>query len=174
MSFVPPTDRRGMVVLTKKECEALLSSTPIGRLGVIAAGEPIIFPVLFRFVDGTIVFRTAAGEKMDAVWIGASVSFEADGWNTAQRGGWSVIVRGRAETVHDPEETRKLEAIGLEDWVPRQQPTTWVRLHPTEVSGRRIPEQYERMSYWSRASARLQTNLSADSHWSLLAGSFHG
>jgi len=132
-----------MVVLNKEECEQRLSSTPIGRVGVIVAGEPMMFPVLFRFVDGAIVFRTAVGEKMDAVWIAAAVTFEVDAWDAVQRVGWSVIARSRAETVHDPMETRKLEELGLEDWVPRQQPTTWVRLRPTEISGRRIPEQRE-------------------------------
>jgi nitroimidazol reductase NimA-like FMN-containing flavoprotein (pyridoxamine 5'-phosphate oxidase superfamily) len=162
-----------MVVLTEKECEQLLSSTPIGRLGVIVAGEPMMFPVLFRFVDGTIVFRTASGAKMDAVWIGAAVTFEADAWDAPRRVGWSVIVRGRAETVHDPAETRKLEALGLEDWVPNRQPTTWVRLRLTELSGRRIPEKHDQPSYWSAASYRLQTNLSTDSRWSAFSGSFN-
>jgi nitroimidazol reductase NimA-like FMN-containing flavoprotein (pyridoxamine 5'-phosphate oxidase superfamily) len=135
-----------MVVLTKEECEQLLSSTPIGRLGVVVAGEPMMFPVLFRFLEGTIVFRTASGAKMDAVWIGAPVSFEADAWDAVQRVGWSVIVKGRAETVHDPTETQKLEALGLEEWVPPQQPTTWVRLRLAEISGRRIPEKDDQLS----------------------------
>lgn len=174
MSFGPPTDRRGMVVLTKRECELLLASTPIGRLGVIVAGDPLVFPILFRSVDGAIVFRTASGAKMDAVWIGAAVTFEADGWDAAKRVGWSVIVRGRAETVHDSAEVEKLEALGLEDWVPHQQPTTWVRLTPTEISGRRIPEKHDQLSYWSTASGRLQTNLYTDSHWSPLSGSLLG
>lgn len=174
MSFVPPTDRRGMVVLTRKECEQLLSSTPIGRLGVIVAGEPRMFPVLFRFIDGAIVFRTAVGEKMDAVWIGAAVTFEADAWDVAKRVGWSVIVRGRAETVHDLAETRKLDALGLEEWVPPQQPTTWVRLRLAEISGRRIPEKHDQLSYWLTASDRLQNNLSTGSPWSPLSGSLKG
>ena len=168
MSYLVPTDRRGMVVLTTEECERRLSSTPIGRFGVVVAGEPVMFPVLFRFVDGAIVFRTAAGEKMDAVWIGAAVTFEIDGWDPETKVGWSVIARGRADTVHDPKETRQFEALSLDDWVPRQQPTTWVRLRPTEVSGRRIPEQHEQLAYWSRASARLGTDVSKDPGWSLL------
>ena len=168
MTFSAPTDRRGMVVLKREECEQRLSSVSIGRLGVVVAGEPMIFPVLFRFVDGVIVFRTASGAKMDAVWIGAAVSFEADAWDAAKRVGWSVIVRGRAETVHDPQETGKFEALGLEDWIPRQQPTTWVRLRPTELSGRRIPEQHDQLAYWTRASARLDVDVTTDPNWSML------
>lgn len=168
MSFSVPTDRRGMVVLSREECERRLSSVPIGRLGVMVAGEPLMFPVLFRFVDGAIAFRTAAGEKMDAVWIGAAMTFEADAWDAATRVGWSVIARGRAETVHDPAETRKLEALGLEDWVPRQQPTTWVRLRPTEMSGRRVPETHEQLAYWSRVNARLGVDPLTEPRWSML------
>lgn len=138
MSDSPPRDRRGLIVMTLEECERMLEVSAIGRVGLRATGEPLILPVLFEFIHGTIVFRTAPGEKLDAVWQSAPAAFEIDSWDTPTRSGWSVLVRGRTEAVHDDEQIAELEALGLEEWVPSVQPTTWVRIHPTEITGRRI------------------------------------
>jgi uncharacterized protein len=138
MSESPPTDRRGLVVMTLEECELMLGMPSIGRIAVLAAGEPSIFPVLFAYANGTIVFRTAPGEKLDAIWQSAPAAFEIDGWDTPTRTGWSVLVKGRTEAIHDESDIAHLNALGLEEWVPSVQPSTWVRIHPVEISGRRI------------------------------------
>ena len=124
--------------MTLEECERMLETRSIGRIALLAAGEPLILPVLFQFVNGTIVFRTAPGEKLDAVWQSAPAAFEVDGWDTPSRTGWSVLIKGRTEAVHDEGDVAQLERLGLEDWVPSEQPTTWVRIHPVEITGRRI------------------------------------
>jgi len=120
------------------ECEELLSRALIGRISVLYAGEPLILPVLFSYTKGAIVFRTAPGEKLDMVWVNATAAFEIDDWDLSARTGWSVLVRGRAETVDDESEAAELERIGLASWVPDLRPTTWVRIRPTEITGRRI------------------------------------
>lgn len=124
--------------MSRAECEEMLSRVLIGRMGVLSAGEPLILPVLFAYAKGAVVFRTALGEKLDAVWVNASAAFEIDNWDVSTRTGWSVLVRGRTETVHDESEVAELESIGLASWVPAQQPTTWVRIRPMEITGRRI------------------------------------
>lgn len=138
MSESPPTDRRGLIVMTLEECERLLADRSIGRIALLAAGEPLILPVLFQYAGGTIVFRTAPGEKLDAVWQNAVAAFEIDSWATPTRTGWSVLVRGRTEAVHDDAQVAELESLGLEEWVPDSLPTTWVRIRPVEITGRRI------------------------------------
>jgi nitroimidazol reductase NimA-like FMN-containing flavoprotein (pyridoxamine 5'-phosphate oxidase superfamily) len=134
----PPRDHRGLIVMALEECERLLETRSIGRIALLAAGEPLILPVLFQFSKGAIVFRTAPGEKLDAAWQNAPAAFEVDSWDTPTRTGWSVLVRGRTEAVHDEEQIEELENLGLEDWVPSGQPTTWVRILPVEITGRRI------------------------------------
>ena len=138
MSDSSPRDRRGLIVMTLEECERMLEDRSIGRVAVLAAGDPLILPVLYQFVHGSIVFRTAPGEKLDAVWQNAPAAFEIDNWDTPTRTGWSVLVRGRTEAVHDEDQVAELEGLGLEEWVPELQPTTWVRIQPTEITGRRI------------------------------------
>lgn len=138
MSESPPTDRRGLIVMTLEECERLLVEGSIGRIALMTAGEPLILPVLYQYVHGTIVFRTAPGEKLDAAWQNAAAAFEIDDWHTPTRTGWSVLIRGRTEAVHDDAQVAELESLGLEEWVPDSQPTTWVRIRPVEITGRRI------------------------------------
>ena len=133
-----PRDHRGLIVMTLEECEQMLEIRSIGRIALLAAGEPLILPVLFQFVKGTIVFRTAPGEKLDAVWQNAPAAFEVDSWDTPTRTGWSVVLRGRTEAVHDEDQIAELESLGLEEWLPSVQPMTWVRIHPVEITGRRI------------------------------------
>ena len=124
--------------MTLEECERLLADRSIGRIALMSAGEPLILPLLFQYVRGTIVFRTAPGEKLDAVWQNAAAAFEIDDWDASNRTGWSVLVRGQTETVNDDAQIAELERLGLEDWVPDSQPTTWVRIRPVEITGRRI------------------------------------
>jgi nitroimidazol reductase NimA-like FMN-containing flavoprotein (pyridoxamine 5'-phosphate oxidase superfamily) len=124
--------------MNRTECEEMLSRALIGRMGVSYAGEPLILPVLFAYTKGAVVFRTAPGEKLDTVWVNASAAFEIDDWDLSTRKGWSVLVRGRTETVQDESEIAELESIGLASWVPDLQPTTWVRIRPMEITGRRI------------------------------------
>ena len=138
MSESPPTDRRGLVVLTLDECERLLAAGSIGRVSVVSAGEPLILPVLFKYSNRSIAFRTAPGEKLDAAWLNAPTAFEIDDWDTPTRTGWSVLVRGQAEAVEDETRIAELDSLGLEDWVPSEQPTGWVLIHPVEITGRRI------------------------------------
>jgi uncharacterized protein len=133
-----PRDRRGLIVMALDECKRMLEVRSIGRIGLLSAGEPLILPVLFQFVHGTIVFRTAPGEKLDAVWQNSPAAFEIDSWDIPTRTGWSVLVRGRTGTVDDEDQIAELESLGLEEWVPSVQPTTWVRIHPVEITGRRI------------------------------------
>ena len=61
------------------------------------------------------MFRTAPGEKLDAVWQNAPAAFEIDGWDTPTRTGWSVLVRGRTEAIHDETEIAELESSGTRE-----------------------------------------------------------
>lgn len=134
-------DRRGLRVLTRAECEDLLAQGKIGRIGLQVAGETLVLPVLYCFVEGTVAFRTAPGEKLDSAWVKAPASFEIDDWDLGQRTGWSVLVRGHFEEVSDPAEIDALEEVGLESWTPEVSHTTWVRITPTSITGRRIVPQ---------------------------------
>ena len=138
MTAASPTDRRGIEIMSSAECERRLTEGSIGRIALLVAGEPLIVPVVYRYDRGAVVFRTAAGEKLDAIAVNAPAAFEIDDWDPQRHTGWSVLVRGTAEPVYDEAEISQLDGLGVESWVPAVQPTIWVRLRPAEITGRVI------------------------------------
>jgi nitroimidazol reductase NimA-like FMN-containing flavoprotein (pyridoxamine 5'-phosphate oxidase superfamily) len=127
----------GLELLTDETCWSLLRRSELGRVGVNVAALPAIFPVNYAVIDGAILFRTAPGSKLRAASDGAVVAFEVDGYDRDDRSGWSVLVVGSSEVVHDLDVTGKVLAAGLEPWAGGRR-TDIVRITPGFVSGRRI------------------------------------
>lgn len=122
----------GLELLSEEDCFALLGTAEVGRVGITMGALPAIFPVNYRLVDGSIVFRTSPGSKLTSATDRAVVAFEVDDYETARRTGWSVLVVGRAEVVDEPDVARGVEPLADG---PRN---SIVRIEPTFVSGRRI------------------------------------
>jgi nitroimidazol reductase NimA-like FMN-containing flavoprotein (pyridoxamine 5'-phosphate oxidase superfamily) len=126
-----------LVLLDLAECEELLRTADLGRLGVLVDGKPEVFPVCHVFVDGAIAFPTGEGSKMHAALTWPYVGFEVDGIDDDGMTGWSVMVTGRAEEVADPVEQQRLAALRAVPW--RSDPSLrWIRIVPSEITGRRI------------------------------------
>lgn len=122
--------------LGEATCWDRLRQADLARIAVVSDGRPDIFPVNHAVTgDRRIVFRTATGMKLAAVEALGVVALEVDG--VSGRSGWSVVARGRARRVRDPEEVEGYERLGLEPWAPGSR-TIWVRLDPDSVTGRRI------------------------------------
>jgi len=124
-------------VLSVHDCWEYLHSASVGRLAVIApGGAPEIFPVNYLPEDGTVIFRTAPGTKVDAMAGGGVVALEADGLNVYGTIAWSVVLKGHPDIVD-------LEG---RDLGPGRDPSPWeegtkdvvVRITPTEITGRRF------------------------------------
>ncbi len=138
MSEPAPTDRHGLEVLSLAQSLALLRSRPIGRLAYLEAGQPNIVPVN-HLVDGShVVIRSLSGGKLDAAVVGEPVAFELDDHDPARGTGWSVIVRGRAELIDDPDDIARYE-VELDSWaIDDPSRGTWIRIIADEISGRRL------------------------------------
>ncbi|MFJ9566925.1 helix-turn-helix domain-containing protein [Streptomyces fuscichromogenes] len=119
------------------ECGALLGTHGIGRIAVAADSGPVVVPVNYTVVDGAIAFRTGTGTA-PSLAAGHQVAFEVDRIDDAMSAGWSVLVRGPARTVTDPDETRRLDALAYSaPWAGGDR-ALWVRVEPQTVTGRRI------------------------------------
>jgi uncharacterized protein len=129
------TDRDPISELDRDEAWKLLRGQAVGRLAVSVAGQSDIFPVNFHADDTSIVFRTAPGSKLLEVTINATVAFETDYYDTDEA--WSVVVKGTAHVLEKQAEIFAAEAIGLRSWIPTVK-SVFVRIVPTEVSGRRF------------------------------------
>ena len=132
-----PVDRAGIEVLSFTQCEQLLEQGIVGRVGMFVAGEPSILPVNYRYVRGSIVFRTALGDKSEAAAMERPVAFEIDHWDAALEKGWSVLVKGTAHEV-DADDPAAAAASTLRPWAQAVERDIWVRIVPNEITGRRL------------------------------------
>ena len=132
------TDRNGLRVLEVEDCMRLLEThvPRVGRVSVIDDGRPLILPVNYVYADGTIVFRTDPGAKLNAAVRHDVIAFEIDDIDATWHEGWSVIVIGTAEEVTDADEIHRLQQLPLRPWAGSS--AAYVRLMPKEISGRSL------------------------------------
>jgi nitroimidazol reductase NimA-like FMN-containing flavoprotein (pyridoxamine 5'-phosphate oxidase superfamily) len=126
----------GLEILDRQECESLLRTQQVGRVGV-CTGRAGVFPVLYALLDGDVVFRTAPGEKLIAAALQREVVFEIDSYDVQARSGWSVNVLGIAAEIEHGPDLARAEALGLDPWAGEVR-DRYVRIRAVEISGRRI------------------------------------
>ena len=133
----PADHERALRTLSAAECFGLLELGGIGRIGFAAADGIMMLPVNFAVTGKAIIFRTAP-DTLLAVYANGRVSFEVDHLDEALREGWSVLVHGRAHTVTDEHDVRRLEdRTHLEPWAGGAR-DVYVRIAPIRISGRCI------------------------------------
>jgi nitroimidazol reductase NimA-like FMN-containing flavoprotein (pyridoxamine 5'-phosphate oxidase superfamily) len=124
--------------LSRKECLELLQYHGfVGRLGFIDGGRPMVLPVNYLADDRSVVFSTHEGSVLGSLAAGVDVAFEVDDSRPLDHSGWSVLVRGTARAVTDPEEVEALRRGSLRSWAARA-PELWIRIEIAELSGRRL------------------------------------
>jgi nitroimidazol reductase NimA-like FMN-containing flavoprotein (pyridoxamine 5'-phosphate oxidase superfamily) len=129
--------RTGLEVLDRDACIALLGRSSLGRIAVVIGGRPLVFPVNFALDGDAVVFRSDAGTKVYAARNGP-VAFECDGIDGVYHTGWSVLVTGTAEEIVNEAELARLAGLPLGLWCPGPK-STWLRIQPRTLTGRRIP-----------------------------------
>jgi transcriptional regulator with XRE-family HTH domain len=139
---VPPTPRRSarppiITELKPAECRQLIAPGGVGRIAFGTASGPVVLPVNFALVAGTIVIRTAEGSMIEG-HADDRVAFEVDHLDEALGQGWSVLVRGSAHRVAHPAELHHVRRdTAIWPW-PGGERDVYVRIIPDRVTGRRI------------------------------------
>ncbi|MGX7680578.1 pyridoxamine 5'-phosphate oxidase family protein [Jatrophihabitans sp. DSM 45814] len=134
--------------LSPDECFGLVASTHVGRLVYIDELGPVALPFNYAAVGREIIFRVEAS-TMNHVMSQAALAFEVDHVDEEHGTGWSVLLRGSAaevpiervsELLHRAHgEVPKPWAAGIHN--------TWIRLSPETVTGRRLGEKHDDLSY---------------------------
>ena len=113
----------------------LLGSAGYGRLAVVIAGAPEIFPVNFVAKHPAIYLRTGEGTKLFGATVGHPVALEID--QVDSTGAWSVVAKGTPREVTAQDEADAVEVLGLEPWVPTVK-RHLIAIDVASVSGRRF------------------------------------
>lgn len=127
----------GADALDASTCWTLLRNAAVGRLAVITATGPDIFPVNFIVDHGTVVIRTNRGTKLAAAVGPAGVAFECDGDDPDAGEAWSVVIKGRIETRESTQEMIDGNALPLFPWHTAPKPFL-LRIVPHDLTGRRF------------------------------------
>jgi nitroimidazol reductase NimA-like FMN-containing flavoprotein (pyridoxamine 5'-phosphate oxidase superfamily) len=100
-----------MEPVSREEALGVLESQPVAHLGIAIEGVPYVTPMSYVMDGDRILFRTMAGEKLDGIRANPAVCIEAADYDP-KTGDWvSVIVRGTAKVVDDPDTSQKVVAL---------------------------------------------------------------
>jgi uncharacterized protein len=131
------TKRTWLMSLSDETCADRLAHSAVGRLGVVIAGKPEVFPVCYVYTDGCVVFPTNEGTKMHSALEWPWVAFEIDGAGADDSSVWSVMITGQAEEVTDPATIERVSA--MQTVVFRSHGSIrWIKITPLKVTGRQI------------------------------------
>ena len=118
--------------LSRDECLQLIAHHSVGRLAVAVPGRPPhVVPLNYILDVDVVVFRSDPGLKVEAARR-SPVSFQVDHFDPFSHSGWSVLIQGTALDA-EPGTVSHLE---LESWAGPK--TTWMRVVPERITGRRI------------------------------------
>jgi len=132
-----PAVRPTLDTLTEQRCRELIAAGGVGRVVFDEPRGPVALPVNFKMLGGDVVFRTASSSWLDVAVENTAISFEVDHIDDALGEGWSVLLRGEAHTVADPDERHVVEDLHVTPWAGGER-NVYVRLAPREITGRRI------------------------------------
>ena len=131
---------RDMIIeeLSQTECLRLLETHQVGRVAVVVDGQPAILPVNYRTDEGTVVFRTDAGTKLQGAPM-SLVAFEIDQIDEVSHEGWSVLLEGVGQDITDTVDTRsrELRDLPVSPWAPGDK-AYWIKVVPRRLSGRSL------------------------------------
>jgi nitroimidazol reductase NimA-like FMN-containing flavoprotein (pyridoxamine 5'-phosphate oxidase superfamily) len=131
-------DASGLEMLSELEALALLATVSLGRLVYSARALPFVVPVNFILDGSDIMMRTGRRSNLATHGPGNIVAFEVDDIAVSTGSGWTVVVTGRLQLVHDPVEIARLSALKLQSWAPAAS-DRYLQLRPELITGRRIP-----------------------------------
>jgi nitroimidazol reductase NimA-like FMN-containing flavoprotein (pyridoxamine 5'-phosphate oxidase superfamily) len=127
-----------VVELTRAECLDILGRHGFGRLAVVEEGQPAIFPINYVLDGDRVVFRSAAGSKLDHSSLDR-VAFEVDEFDDDLASACSVLVKGTAREITEAidAQSRRERDLAVSSWMPPGE-LHWVRIVPHEITGRQV------------------------------------
>jgi uncharacterized protein len=124
--------------IPEAECLDILGQHSLGRIAIVADGQPQIFPVNYAMSGRIIAIRTASGSKLSQA-PDSKVSFEIDEHDASAGVAWSVMVQGVAVDATEAFDDVSWTARAAAPWslAPGAKPHL-LAIEPTIITGRRF------------------------------------
>lgn len=110
----------------------------MGRVAWNAPDGPQLLPVNYALYAGEVVIRTSPSGVLGQLTSRCPVAFEIDEVDEGRRAGWSVLVRGVANQLRQPDDVARLWST---EWVvpwAGGSRTVFVAITPRTISGRTV------------------------------------
>jgi uncharacterized protein len=128
-------NRPPATVLAPEQCLELLGQESLGRVAITYRALPVVVPVHYSMLGGSVVFLTTKGSTLAGATKGSVVAFEVD--HSSDDGSrWSVLIQGISQHIVDPDELRAANQLALGSWLSECGADHFVRIHPDLVTGR--------------------------------------
>jgi uncharacterized protein len=128
----------GLIRLNRQECLSLLATASFARVGVNVDALPAILPVTIAVMDDAVVFRTIPGTKLAYAAAGAVLAVEADHYDPSLETGWSVLVRGVASELDDPDDVARARELLTASWIDGDAAEHFISVSCDLITGRRL------------------------------------
>ena len=128
-----------MEELSPDECLRLLARGTVGRIAITVDALPSILPVNYVMHDGAIVLRTVPGTDLNSATDRAIVAFLVDSYRQlGDAYGWSVLARGTATRITDPNDYLAAQRLPLRSWARDGDADEFVQIVPVMLTRRRV------------------------------------
>lgn len=124
--------------LGAQECLSHLATVTTGRVAGSMGALPVVFPVRFVLVGGSLVFSLPPGSPMWAAAHDHVIAFEADGGIDSEDQGWAVQVQGVCSELTSATSMHRYEDLPLPKWHTGGNADHLMLLHLERISGERI------------------------------------
>ncbi len=121
--------------LSEAECQDLLASQNLGRLSMTIRALPIVMPVNYSYLGGSVVLGMNDGPARRSITGDSVVALGVDSGQLDERF-WAILVIGRAAEIGDLAQRRELQRMGLKD-LAGAPAAHFVQLQPDVISGYR-------------------------------------
>jgi len=101
-------------MLSESQCQDLLASEHFGRISLTMRALPVIVPVNYGYLGGSVILGMNDGPARRAIASGNVIALGVDS-GSPQDLFWTVLAIGRAREITDPTQTTEFLRMGLTD-----------------------------------------------------------